>query len=99
MDPNKHSIFMKYLKKRIKRINKDYEIIESVSDGCDSKGGLYWVECNNGFGGRSWEVPSEILKRRLDIYDNISKNGFNFKETTYYYDHDKLKTLILTFYK
>lgn len=99
MEPNNDINFMKYLKKRIKRINKDYEIIECVADGCDSEGELYWADCKNGFSGRSWEVPSEILKRRLDIYDNISKNGFKFKETTYYYDRDKLKTLILTLYK
>ena len=99
MDPNYHSKFMKYLKKRVKRINKDYEIIEWEADGCDSEGELYWACCKNGYSSRSYDVPYEIQKRRLEIYENISKNGFKFKETTYYYDLDKLKTLIVTLYK
>ena len=96
MDPNNDTNLMKYLKKRVKRINKDYEIIESEADGCDEDGIKYWVVCKNGYSSRSWNVPSEIRKKKLDIYENISKNGFKYKETTYYYDLDKLKTLILT---
>lgn len=99
MDPNNHSHFIKYLKKRVKRINKDYEIVDWEADGCDSEGELYWAFCKNGYSSRSYDVPYEIQKRRLEIYENISKNGFKFNETTYYYDHDKLKTLILTLYK
>jgi hypothetical protein len=96
MDPNNDTNLMNYLKKRIKRINKDYEIIEREADGCDEDGIKYWVDCKNGFGGRSWDVPGEILKKKLEIYENISKNGFKYKETTYYYNHEKLITLILT---
>ena len=95
MDPKNDTNLMKYLKKRIKKINKDYEITESEADGCDEDGIKYWVVCKNGYSSRSWDIPSEIHKRKLDIYENISTNGFEFKGTTYYYNHEQLKSLIL----
>ena len=96
MDPNNDIKLMTYLKKRIKYINKDYEIVAREADGCDKYGIKYWVFCKNGYSSRSWDLISKIREIKLDIYENISKNGCEFNDTTYYYDHDKLKTLILT---
>ena len=96
MDPNNDINLMTHLKKSIKRINKDFEIIDCEADGCDEDGITYWVDCKNGYGGRSWDVPGEIRKNKLYIYENISKHGFKFIDTTYYYNHEKLSELILS---
>tara|TARA_B110000285_G_scaffold156714_1_gene174845 strand:+ start:438 stop:740 length:303 start_codon:yes stop_codon:yes gene_type:complete len=96
MDPNNDINLMTHLKKSIKRINKDYEIIDCEADGCDEDGITYWVDCKNGYTGRSWDVPGEICYHKKNIYEDISKNGFKFIDTTYYYDHEKLSELILS---
>ena len=96
MDPNNDTNLKKYLELSIKCINKEYEIVSREADGCDKYGIKYWVFCKNGYSSRSWEVPGKIREIKLDIYEYISKNGCEFNDTTYYYDLDKLKTLILT---
>ena len=95
MDPNNDSNLLTYLKKRIKRINKDYEVVDMEADGCDMYGIKYWVSCKNGYSARSWDLDSKINQTKLDIYESISTNGFKFKKVTYYYDHDKLRLLVL----
>jgi len=95
MDPNNHKQLLKYINKNICRIIDDYTVIESIADGCDSEGELYWVECKNGWHDRSWLLNDAIKKQKMNIYDKL-KTGYKYKGTTYYFDLEKLMKLIMT---
>lgn len=77
------------ISRRIDEIKKGYKVCWSEADGCDEYGQKFWVECENGFSGRSWDVgPME----RLDINQflkNIIEEGIEFKGKIYYFNPTK----------
>ena len=82
-------VISRIVKKIIYTINKikyGFNIIPGSyeADGCDEYGTKYWIECYNGWGGRDWEVPSEIDRRIIEMLDNINNNGIDIDGNTYY---------------
>tara|TARA_B110001469_G_scaffold106540_1_gene106392 strand:- start:628 stop:918 length:291 start_codon:yes stop_codon:yes gene_type:complete len=92
MDPNKNSNLKKYIKKNKQLIKKLYTIVDHEADGCDEFGITYWVECKNGETYRDWEVNS-IIKKEIDKLYNEVSNGFEYNDTTYYFNTQQLKIL------
>ena len=74
----------KKIKKDIDNIISGYKVIWEEADGCDEYGIKYWVECKNGFGGRSWDVDPELRKQKKKYIVNIIENGVVYNGMTYY---------------
>ena len=68
------------------RIKKGYEIVYEEADGCDEHGYKYWVECRNGFSGRSWDINPAIVKSFKLYIKDILENGIEYNRKMYYLD-------------
>ena len=93
MDASKDNHLIKYFIRNIKQINKNYTVIHSEADWCDDFGLKYWVECNNGWSGRSWNLRAVINKSVDSLYKDIENNGFQYKGTTYYYTKTSINSV------
>ena len=93
MDASKDNHLIKYFIRNIKQINKNYTVIHSEVDGCDHYGLKYWVECNNGWYDRSWNLRPVINKSVNSLFKNIEDNGFQYKGTTYYYTNTSINNV------
>lgn len=93
MDANKDTHLIKYFTRNLKRIDKDYAVIDSEADGCDQYGIKYWVECDNGWSGRSWNLREAINKSVDSLFKDIENNGFQYKGTTYYYNKNSINSV------
>ena len=102
MDASKDNHLIKYFIRNIKQINKNYTVIHSEVDGCDHNGLKYWVECNNGWYDRSWNLSPAINKSVNSLFKNIEDNGFQYRGTTYYYTNtsiNNVRTNLITLIK
>ena len=78
------------MNERIREINNGFEIIESIADGCDEGGILYWVECKNGWHDRSWNLSSAIKNSIEEFKMYIYRYGFLYDSVLYYYTKKSL---------
>jgi hypothetical protein len=82
--PSLKVLIKRKIDRKIKNIKYQYKVIWSEQDGCDEYGFKYWVECINGFSGRSWEIYSR-MRNDINIYINhIVNNGIYVKGKKYY---------------
>jgi hypothetical protein len=93
MDASNDTHVIKYFTRNLKRIDKDYTVIDSEADGCDQYGIKYWIECHNGWSGRSWNLREVINKSVDSLFKNIENNGFQYKGTTYYYTKNSISNM------
>jgi len=89
-DATKDANFISHTNKRIREINNGFEIVESIADGCDKGGILYWVECKNGWHDRSWNLISAIKKSIEEFKMYIYRYGFLYDSVLYYYTKKSL---------
>lgn len=71
-------------------IKKDYKIVDRYVNDYDHYGPKYWIETHNGLECWEWELETHIRKHITKLRDYIKKNGFVFKGTTYYFNHNLL---------
>lgn len=74
------------IKERIARLKDGFEIESRELDGCDEYGEKYWVECKNGFSGRSWDVDSAMKDDIKCFFKRIKEKGIKVRGKTYYLD-------------
>ena len=89
-DATKDANFIAHMNERIREINNGFEIIESIADGCDEGGILYWVECKNGWHDRSWNLSSAIKNSIEEFKMYIYRYGFLYDSVLYYYTKKSL---------
>ena len=61
----------------INDILTNWKVVQSVMDGCDSYGFLYWVSCHNGWEGRSYELSTYILDDLMSYFQNLIELNTN----------------------
>ena len=66
---------VKAIQERIARIKSGYEVQSRELDGCDECGEKYWVECQNGFSGRSWDIDPAIEDDIKCFFKRIKEKG------------------------
>ena len=71
---------------RISRLKKGFEIESRELDGCDEYGEKHWVECRNGFSGRSWDIEPTMKDDIKYFFKRIKEKGIKVKGNTYYLD-------------
>ena len=74
--------------REMKKIINGYEVIWTEADGCDEYGTKYWVECKNGFSGRSWDVRPATIKAIRGYFKDILENGIEYNLERYYIKDD-----------
>lgn len=74
------------IKERIAILEKGFEIESRELDGCDEYGEKYWVECRNGFSGRSWDIDPAKRDDIQSFFKRIKEKGIKIKGVTYYLD-------------
>lgn len=72
------------IKERIARLEDGFEIESRELDGCDEYGEKYWVECKNGYSGRSWDVDSAMKDDIKCFFKRIKEKGIKVQGETYY---------------
>ena len=77
-----------HIKNKIRRINNGYIVISSYADGCDEYGVKYWVDCRNGWSGRSWDVTESCYYSIVSYLNDISIHGIHFGGVDYYIHPD-----------
>ena len=77
----------KIVRKMVQIIN-GYIVVWSEADGCDEYGTKYWVECKNGFSGRSWDVRPATIKAIRSYFKEILENGIEYNNNRYYIKDD-----------
>lgn len=74
--------------KKIQGIIDGYTVVHSEEDGCDKYGSLYWVDCQNGFWGRSYDIgPAQTLSINK-FKKNIVENGILYADNMYFVDEE-----------
>jgi hypothetical protein len=84
----KTQIVIQEIQKSISRLEDGFEIESRELDGCDEYGEKYWVECTNGFSGRSWDIDSAMKDDIRYFFKRIKENGIKVQGKTYYLDPD-----------
>ena len=74
------------IQERISRLKDGYKIESKEADGCDEYGEKYWVECTNGFSGRSWDVSPALRDDINCFFKRIKEKGIKVHGQTYYLD-------------
>ena len=77
---------VKAIQERIARIKSGYEVQSRELDGCDECGEKYWVECQNGFSGRSWDIDPAIEDDIKCFFKKIREKGIRVNGVMYYLD-------------
>ena len=77
-----------HIQNKIRRINNGYIVVSSYADGCDEYGFKYWVDCKNGWTGRSWDVTESCYYSIASYLNDISINGLKFGGSHYYIHPD-----------
>ena len=72
----------------MRKIINGYEVIWTEADGCDEYGTKYWVECKNGFSGRSWDVRPATIKAIRGYFKKILENGIEYNLERYFIKDD-----------
>lgn len=70
------------------QIINGYIVVWTEADGCDEYGTKYWVECKNGFSGRSWDVRPATITAIRGYFKNILENGIEYNRVRYYIKDD-----------
>jgi hypothetical protein len=88
---SKGRLIQRIKRKIIRKINyiiDGYTITFEEPDGCDEYGTKYWVECKNGFSGRSWDLEP-VIESALRLYlKQILEEGIIYNNITYYLKDD-----------
>ena len=74
------------IKERISTLKDGYKIESKEADGCDEYGEKYWVECRNGFSGRSWDVNPAMTDDIKSFFKRIKEKGIKVHGKTYFLD-------------
>jgi hypothetical protein len=74
----------KYINNEYKSIVDGYQIIDQDMDGCDEYGPMYWILCENGWGGRDWEK-----------YGALDRSVIRFKNTEHEYNISNINSISL----
>ena len=94
---NNKSLAHRKIKQKItnnlKKIEDGYRIVWKEQDGCDEYGLKYWVDCENGFSGRSWEIQSSLSKDIRRYLINIIENGIYYKSHIYYIEYTQFPNI------
>ena len=93
---NKNQVHRKIKQKignNLKKIEDGYRIVWQEQDGCDQYGLKYWVDCDNGFSGRSWEIQSSLSKDIRRYLINIIENGIYYKGHIYYIEYTQFPNI------
>ena len=81
-----HTMVVKAITERIARIKSGYEVQSRESDGFDEYGEKCWVECQNGFSGRSWDIDPAIEDDIKCFFKKIREKGIRVNGVMYYLD-------------
>jgi hypothetical protein len=65
------------ISKNIDDILTNWKVVHSNKDGCDGDGCTYWVSCQNGWEGRSYELSSFILDDLMRYFQNLIELSSN----------------------
>lgn len=76
------------LVKEVKNIFRGFEVVWEEMDGCDEYGSMYWVECRNGFSGRSWDVSPRLIDKLDEYLKNVANEGIKYNKIQYFLDPD-----------
>jgi len=82
--PSLKVLIKRKIDRRIKDIKHQYKVVWSEQDGCDEDGFKYWVECVNGYSGRSWDAHYQMTSEMRDYISYIINNGIYIKGKKYY---------------
>lgn len=74
--------------RKMSQIINGYIVVWTEADGCDEYGIKYWVECKNGFSGRSWDVRPATIKAMRGYFKDILENGIEYNRVRYYIKDD-----------
>ena len=77
--PSLKVLIKRKIDRRIKDIKHQYKVVWSEQDGCDEDGFKYWVECVNGYSGRSWDAHYQMTSEMRDYISYIINNGIYIK--------------------
>ena len=83
---DKTQMVIQEIQESIARLEDGFEIEGWELDGCDECGEKYWVECKNGYSGRSWDVDSALNEDIKFFFKRIKENGIKVQGETYYLD-------------
>ena len=84
--PDRTQMVIQAIQEKITRLEEGFEVKSRELDGCDEHGEKYWVECNNGFSGRSWDVDPAKNDDIKSFFKRIKEKGINVKGETFYLD-------------
>ena len=84
--PDKTQMVIQAIQEKITRLEEGFEVKSRELDGCDEYGQKYWVECKNGFSGRSWDVDPAKNDDIKSFFKRIKEKGIRVKGETYYLD-------------
>ena len=76
------------LVKEVKNIFRGFEVVWEEMDGCDSDGPMYWVECRNGFSGRSWDVTPRLINKLDEYLKSVASQGIEYNKIQYLLEPD-----------
>ena len=93
LNPHTDNILKKYIKKGLKEIQNDFEIVESDGWG----GNIVRITCQNGWSGLEHELEKAMENEKKALYDSII-SGFKYNEEDdweeyKYYEEEKLAIL------
>ena len=74
--------------RKIGKIINGYTVVWTEADGCDEYGIKYWVDCKNGFSGRSWDIRPATIKAIRSYFKDILENGIEYNTERYYIKDD-----------
>ena len=77
-----------YINSELQEIAKGYRITYREEDGYDSYGIKYWVECKNGWSGRSWDVVQALFYSQKTYLNQLVLKGLSFGGDIYYFHPD-----------
>ena len=74
------------LVKEVKNIFRGFEVVWEEADGCDEYGSMYWVECRNGFSGRSLDVTPKLISKITEYLKKVASQGIEYNKIHYFLD-------------
>ena len=93
MDPDKK--LKSYIKYKIRKIEKYYEVTSSEPYDCDKDGQINELYIDSGESFLDYNLSYIVRSKKKDVIEAIKTNGYRLNGTTFYYNHTKLDELIL----
>ena len=74
------------IQKLVKDNQRDFEVVWEEADGCDEGGEKYWVECEGGWSGRSWDLDQAKHRQMVKQKQKMFLDGIKIGGKVYYLD-------------